>query len=158
MTNQELFDRAVIYAKEKHKDQTRKDGKTPYISHPIKVAEILREAGYGINYQIAGVLHDTLEDTDATEDEILVFGEDVLEAVKLVTRPDGMDENEYVAKILENPIAKAVKNADKIHNMQDIKNCGDPVWGRKYAEKVKNYYYGKFSLELDDAIDAVIRG
>lgn len=158
MTNQELLVQAVAYATQKHKGQTRKDGLTPYIGHPLKVAEILRETGYGINYQIAGVLHDTLEDTDAAEDEILVFGEDVLEAVKLVTRPDGMDEREYVAKILENPIAKAVKNADKIHNMLDIKNCGDPVWGRKYAEKVKNYYYGKFSLELDDAIDAVIRG
>ena len=156
MIDSELFDKAVAYATDKHTGQTRKDGITPYISHPLKVVELLKDAGYDVNYQIAGVLHDTLEDTDATEDEIRAFGEDVLEAVKLVTRPDGMDESEYVAKILENPIAKAVKNADKIHNMYDIKNCGDPVWGKKYAKKVKSYYYGKFSAELDEAIDAIM--
>ena len=155
MAEQKLFDKAVEYATKKHEGQTRKDGVTPYIGHPLKVAAILKEAGYGINYQIAGVLHDTLEDTDATEEEIRAFGEDVYEAVSLVTRLEGMDELDYVAKILENPMAKAVKNADKIHNMMDLQNCGNPEWAKYYANKVKHYYGGKFSKELDDAIERV---
>lgn len=156
MSEQELFSKAVAFAAEKHSKQTRKDG-TPYICHPLKVAELLKEAGYNLKYQIAAVLHDTLEDTDATEEEIREFGEDVFEAVRLVTRPDGMDEEDYVAKILENHMATAVKNADKIHNMWDVQNCGDFEWGKKYAEKVKRYYEGKLSGALDKAIGKAIR-
>ena len=64
--------------------------------------------------QIAAILHDTLEDTDATEADIKEFGDDVLEAVKLVTRAKGADETEYVKNILKNNMAATVKNADRI--------------------------------------------
>ena len=154
ITEQEIFSKAVAFAAEKHKTQTRKDG-SPYIYHPLKVAELLKEAGYGVDYQIAAVLHDTLEDTDATEDEIRAFGKDVFEAVHLVTRPEGMPEEEYVAAILENRMASAVKNADKIHNMLDVMRCEDREWAKNYAEKVKKYYHGKFSSVLDKVITEV---
>ena len=78
---------AIVFASLKHAGQKRKDG-SPYIYHPLHVAEMLKNSGYGINYQIAGILHDVLEDTDATEQEVAVFGDDVLNAVRLVTRPD----------------------------------------------------------------------
>ena len=152
---QYLFNEAVAYAARKHVGQTRKDG-TPYIYHPLKVAELVKEAGYDLKYQIAAVLHDTLEDTDATEDEIGKFGEDVLEAVRLVTRPEGMDEAEYVAKILENHMASAVKNADKIHNMIDLRTCGNPEWAKRYTQKVRKYYDGKFSAALDIVISDIV--
>lgn len=97
MSEQELFSKAVAFAAEKHGKQIRKDG-LPYICHPLKVAELLKEAGYDLKYQIAGILHDTLEDTDATEDEIRAFGEDVYESVYLLTRPEGVGEDEYVKK------------------------------------------------------------
>lgn len=155
MTENELFSKAVAFATEKHMGQTRKDG-TPYINHPLTVAKLLKDAGYGVEYQIAAVLHDVLEDTDATEEEVKVFGEDVLEVVKLVTRPEGMDEDVYVSAILKNPIAKAVKNADKIHNMQDLVNCGNRKWAVYYAQKVKKFYSGKFSIELDQAIEEAL--
>ena len=155
MTENELFSKAVAFATEKHMGQTRKDG-TPYINHPLTVAKLLKDAGYGVEYKIAAVLHDVLEDTDATEEEVKVFGEDVLEAVKLVTRPEGMDEEVYVSAILKNPIAKAVKNADKIHNMQDLVNCGNRKWAVYYAQKVKKFYSGKFSIELDQAIEEAL--
>ena len=61
-------------------------------------------------------------------------------------------EDDYVQAILQNPMAAAVKNADKIHNMMDVANCGNREWGRTYVQKVKKYYEGKFSKELDLAI------
>ena len=153
MQEPELFARAIGLAAERHANQNRKDG-TPYIYHPLKVAELVKDAGYGLRYQMAAVLHDVLEDTETTEEELTLFGEDVLEAVKLVTRPEGADEEKYVTAILSNPMAAAVKNADKISNMNEIGNCGNKSWGRYYVNKVKKYYGSRFSLELDQAIEA----
>ena len=152
MNKSELFTKALILAAKKHAKQTRRDG-TPYIYHPLKVAELVKEAGYDLSYQMAAVLHDTLEDTDTTEEELMEFGEEVLEAVKLLTRPEGADEEEYVQKILANPMAKTVKNADKISNMMDVVHCGDRSWGFYYVDKVTHYYKGRFSEELDQAIE-----
>lgn len=155
---------AIVFASLKHAGQKRKDG-SPYIYHPLHVAEMLKNSGYGINYQIAGILHDVLEDTDATEQEVAVFGDDVLNAVRLVTRPDGMDELLYVDNILKDPIATAVKNADKIHNLQEAVFSG-PMDGkskkacrfaRMYVKKADKYYRGKFSQLLDDLIDECLK-
>lgn len=144
----EMLAKAIAFAADKHKEQTRKDG-TPYIYHPLRVAELVKDAGYDIRYQVVAVLHDVLEDTDATDEDVRVFGEDILEAVKLLTRPEGAKEEDYVAAILLNPMAAAVKNADKINNIQDTVHCPDREWGRRYVEKVKLYYGGKFSDKLD---------
>jgi (p)ppGpp synthase/HD superfamily hydrolase len=160
-TDNNRLTNAVIFAAEKHAGQSRKDG-TAYIYHPMHVAEILKDAGYSVEYQIAGVLHDVLEDTDATEEEVACFGEDVLHAVLLVTRPDGMDEDVYVDRIITDPIAKAVKNADKIHNLQEAvssvrasenRNKQSLRFAQYYLKKSKQYYKGKFSRELDALID-----
>lgn len=151
MTEHGLFAKALSFAAEKHVGQTRRDG-SPYVYHPIKVAELLKDAGYDLNYQIAGLLHDVLEDTDATEDEVKAFGEDILAAVKLVTRPEGMNEDAYVEAILQNRMATAVKNADKIHNMNDIITAPDKEWAKRYVQKVKKHYSGKFSEALNKAI------
>ena len=85
-------------------------------------------------------------------EEIKVFGDDIYEAVKLLTRPDGMDEEEYVRRILENPMAAIVKAADKIHNMREAATCDDKEWVKRYVSKSKKYYYGKFNEAVDDAI------
>jgi len=65
------LDAALQFATEKHAGQTRIGGE-PYISHPVSVAKMLREEGYDEEYQIAGLFHDLLEDTDATYEEIAV--------------------------------------------------------------------------------------
>ena len=154
MTEQEKFARAVALAAEKHKNQTRRDG-TPYIYHPMKVAEIVKTAGYGIPYQITAMFHDLLEDTDATEAQIGAFGEDILTAVKLLTRPEGIDETEYVAAICANPIACVVKAADKINNLWDSVFFAKREWARKYMKKSVTYYEGKFCPAVDRSIEEV---
>ena len=152
--DKELYLKALTFASEKHKMQERRDG-SPYIYHPMKVAELVKEAGYGLKYQITALLHDVLEDTDATEDEVREFGESVLEAVKLLTRPEKTEEIDYVEGILENKIATVVKNSDKMHNLWDSMFSDDKRWSRKYLKKAQKYYKGKFSEALDNIIKTV---
>lgn len=151
---------AIVLAAQKHAGQTRRDG-TPYIYHPLGVAELLKNAGYGIDYQIAAIFHDLLEDTDTQPKELEAYGSQIVSAVQLLTRIKGMDENEYVADILQNPIAAAVKNADKIHNLYGVAFNGmpgttrdesDKTWGVRYLIKSKKYYEKRFSPALDNAL------
>ena len=72
---------AAVFAAKKHGEQKRKTGE-PYITHPIAVAEILMQIGMDADTVSAGLLHDTLEDTDTTEEEIAtIFGKEVGEMV-----------------------------------------------------------------------------
>lgn len=151
MNDSILFSKAVHFAAQKHETQTRRDG-SPYILHPLKVAEIVRDSGYDIRYQIVALLHDILEDTDATEEELLFFGQDICEAVKLLTRLKGMDEAEYLAKIFDNHMATIVKAADKLHNIWECSHSDNIHWASKYIDKSQKYYRGKFNKAVDDSI------
>lgn len=143
------IEKAYEYARKKHKGQLRKDG-TPYIEHPIRVSGMLRDSGFGEEYQIAGLFHDLLEDTDATDEEILALSnEAVLKAVKLVTKYDGYDEHAYIENILLDPIARAVKNADRIDNLRDSIHA-DTSFCRRYLKDTEKNYLGRFSSELDE--------
>ena len=114
----ESYKLALEFAKAKHKGQKRIGG-DDYITHPIAVSEIVKNQGFDENYQIAALFHDLLEDTDATQEEILRYGnQEILEAVKLLTKEKGYDMAEYVSSIKQNPIAFAVKAADRLHNLQ----------------------------------------
>ena len=62
----------IEYMKQKHEGQLRKQG-TPYFMHPLEVSNILKTKGFDENYQIAGLFHDLLEDTDTTYEEILAL-------------------------------------------------------------------------------------
>lgn len=144
------FDKALEFASKKHEGQFRVGGK-PYISHPFEVAKILKEKGYGEDYQIAGLFHDLLEDTDATEEEILSFSnENVLNAVKLLTKEEGYIMDEYVNRIKNNPIAKAIKAADRLHNLRCASVC-DENFKRRYILETIDYYLD-FSNDIKDAL------
>ena len=85
----------------------------------MAVADILKKESYDIEYQIVALFHDLLEDTNATEDEIRsIAGEEVLQAVKLLTKEKGYDMQTYVTRIRQPPIASAVKGAARLHNLR----------------------------------------
>lgn len=151
-----LFSKALEYAAKMHRKQTRRDRVTPYILHPIAVSEIVRSWGYDVRYQVVALLHDTLEDTKAKEEEILEFGEDILEAVKLLTKSEDMkaeDEGVYLDSLIINDMAKVVKAADKIHNMREVMLTDDKEWAKRYIAKSRKYYYGRFGARVDTAIE-----
>ena len=109
----DLVKLADQYAEEKHSGQTDKAG-LPYIGHPRAVAAKLS----GETEKIVALLHDTVEDTDATIEEIrALFGDEAADAVQCLTHEKGVPYMEYVARIRENPLARKVKMADLTHNM-----------------------------------------
>ena len=148
---QEKFEQALAFATEKHRGQYRIGGE-PFISHPIEVCRLVQEKGYGLDYQITALFHDLLEDTDATEEEILhLGGADVLEAVKILTKEPGYHMPSYIAGIKSNPIAFAVKAADRLHNLRSAKKT-NAQFKRKYIRETQEWYTD-FSKEICDALE-----
>jgi (p)ppGpp synthase/HD superfamily hydrolase len=108
---------AIIYATQAHGDQTDKQGQ-PYILHPLRVMLALAKQHAPIEAQMAAVLHDTVEDTDATLEEITArFGPVVAEIVDAVSRRDGEVYIEFIHRAAENPLARGVKRADISDNL-----------------------------------------
>ncbi len=96
-----------------HKEQVDKSG-MPYVFHPFHLAEQMETE----DTIIVALLHDIVEDTDCTIEDLakMGFSKPVTDAVALMTHTEGVDYMDYVGKIKENPIAKAVKLADLRHN------------------------------------------
>jgi GTP diphosphokinase / guanosine-3',5'-bis(diphosphate) 3'-diphosphatase len=120
---------AAHFAAEKHKNQRRKDTeKTPYINHPLALANVLAvECSIDDVEVICGaLLHDTIEDTNASKEELLEnFGENITRIVLEVTDDKALDKMERKeAQVAHAPHisdqAKLVKLADKISNLRDI--------------------------------------
>lgn len=127
---------ATNFAAIKHKDQKRKDPEgTPYINHPVGVAYILTKAGIDDVEVIQGaILHDTVEDTDTTLDEIEAeFGKAVRDIVDEVTDDKDLEKMERKrlqivhAKTASNK-AKLVKLADKLYNLRDLERTTPRGW------------------------------
>lgn len=104
--------KAMTIAYNAHHGQVDKCG-APYILHPVHLAEQMKD-----EYSCcAALLHDTVEDTSVTLEELAeFFPPEVVEAVRLLTHDKDTDYDEYVLAVRENPIAKAVKTADLTHN------------------------------------------
>ncbi len=105
---------AIIFATERHRGQTDKAG-APYILHPIRVA--LRMPS--VEGQLAALLHDVIEDTGVTADELRRHGlpEPVVETVALLTKTKGDSYETFVGRIAGHPLARAVKLADIADNL-----------------------------------------
>ena len=130
--------RAMALCFEAHKEQKDKSG-MPYVFHPFHLAEEMETE----DETVAALLHDVAEDTDITLEEIgeMGFSEAVMEALRLLTHEPGTPYMEYVRKIKENPVARAVKQADLKHNsdLTRLDNVDEKALKRveKYKEALK---------------------
>ena len=128
----DLIERAYRYADGKHKDQLRKSGE-PYIIHPLAVAEIVAEIGLDSDAIAAALLHDCLEDTDASFEEISrLFGETIAELVEGVTKLTRVQYSTMEEQQMENlrkmfmAMSKdirviLIKIADRLHNTRTLR-------------------------------------
>ena len=114
MNELELLERAIGIAVEAHRGQKDRYG-APYISHPIRVMERLHNP----TEKIVGILHDVVEDTDWSFDDLRKegFPQNVLAALDCVTKREGEAYEDFVKRSASNPLAKAVKLADLQDNM-----------------------------------------
>ena len=171
MNQARLLD-ALDFAAEKHKGQRREDaGASPYINHPIAVARLLAVIG-GVTCEdiiLAAVLHDTIEDTSATPEELLErFGEAVTAIVLEVTDDKKLDKADRKRLQIEHapqisPGARQVKIADKTANLTDL--AADPPDGwsterkREYVEWSAKVVEGcrGVNAQLESAFDDAMR-
>ncbi len=150
MLENKKVQRALDFATQKHKGKKRKGG-NDYITHPIAVCEMVKKQGYGEDFQIAALFHDLLEDTNATQKEILEYGnQNVLSAVKLLTKEKGYDMQKYIEGIKGNQIAFVVKCADRLHNLQCAIDT-DEEFKRKYILETIDWYLD-FSQDIKNQV------
>lgn len=136
VSNLEVIFSALKFSADKHRMQRRKDAVSPYINHPIEVAELLiRVAGIrDTDTIVAAILHDTVEDTATTSAELKTeFGEVVSSLVMECTDDKSLPKQERKRLQIEHaphksPKAKLVKIADKICNIKDISHNPPPDW------------------------------
>ena len=163
-----LIDRAVEYANAKHKYQKRKDG-SPYIIHPLAVAEVIAEMGLDMDAILGALLHDCIEDTDASHEDIeKLFGTTVAELVEGVTKLTRANFSTSEQAQMENlrkmfmAMSKdirvvLIKIADRLHNMRtmqyqtpekQVKKCRETM--DIYAPLAHRLGMQKIKWELED--------
>jgi RelA/SpoT family (p)ppGpp synthetase len=148
--DEELLNRAYVYAMHKHGAQKRASG-DPYFSHPLEVAAILTDLKLDDSSIVVALLHDTIEDTAATRDEIdtlfgpsigrLVEGVTKLQRLELVSREAQQAENlrKLLLAVAEDVRVLLVKLADRLHNMRTIEHIPEEKRGR-IAEETMDIY------------------
>lgn len=147
-----IIEKAFQFALNKHEGQFRKGTDTPYITHPFAVGMILKHYQYSDAVIAAGILHDTLEDTETTQNELLeVFGKEVLELVQATSEEDTSlsweDRKQHTIDELPFKTSDqlAIIIADKLHNIRsiqdDVNKLGEVVWDRFNREKSKQAWY-----------------
>jgi (p)ppGpp synthase/HD superfamily hydrolase len=163
--------RAVAFSAAKHRNQRRKGAEAfPYINHPLEVAEMLASvAGIrDIDTLVAAVLHDTIEDTDTSGEEIeTLFGRKVRAVVEEVSDDKKMPKEQRKklqaerAPGLSNP-AKLIRIADKISNIQELMHSPPQHWStqrrREYLEWARSVVDGCLGVneELERRFNEVI--
>lgn len=163
---------ALQFAAMKHATQTRKDAEyTPYIIHPIGVANHALSVGKITDHEIlmAALLHDTVEDTQTTFDELKIqFGAAVMEYVREVTDDKALPKEKRKALQIEHaqhtsPGATIIKLCDKWYNLNDLLNNAPQDWPR---ERVQEYFswadavvqaLPKVNTPLEDSVAEIVK-
>lgn len=153
MNKMELLLEAIYFASNKHKNQRRKDSlKTPYINHPIEVCFILSNCGItDEKILMAAVLHDTIEDTETTFEELnSIFGEIVTKMVMECS--DEKNSKKECKKQIQiekaNSVcvgSKLIKLADKYSNLSNLINDPPELWSE---QEIKGYFYWCYAIFL----------
>jgi len=157
----DLITNAINFATKKHYGQLRKGTTIHYITHPIDVMQILQNEGCSEIVIAAGVLHDVLEDTNTTHEELLkYFGEDIFNLVAAESEDKSKTWKERKQATI-NSLDNATQNikmicfADKLSNLRsmatDLKSVDEKLWDRFKApkEEIEWYYRGVFSKMND---------
>lgn len=149
--NLQIIRKAYDIAKEKHEGQFRKSG-DPYIQHPVEVAYILSTIHAGPNTIVAGLLHDVLEDTDTTKEELTAdFNKDVAEIVdgvtkisklKYMTKEKALAHNheKLLLAMAKDIRVVLVKLADRLHNIKTIEYHKDIEKRKRIAQETLDLY------------------
>jgi GTP pyrophosphokinase/guanosine-3',5'-bis(diphosphate) 3'-pyrophosphohydrolase len=149
-TDEDLLNRAYVYAMKAHGAQTRASG-DPYFSHPLEVAAILTDLKLDDATIVAALLHDTIEDTEATRAEIdHIFGHEIgalvegltkLKRLELVSREAKQAENlrKLLLAIADDVRVLLIKLADRLHNMRTLEFV-PPASRRRIAEETLDIY------------------
>jgi len=145
--------RAIEFATKAHSGQYRKGTKIPYITHPLNVAKTLIQLECSEPVVIAGILHDTLEDTRVTFDELLeIFGREIADLVNSASEPNKSDwiwENRKAHTLKHLKVASyeqlVLSLADKMDNIMSIREdherISDKMWKRFNRPKEKQQWY-----------------
>ncbi|WP_042349453.1 HD domain-containing protein [Bacillus massiliigorillae] len=152
-----IIEAAQDFATLKHGAQTRKNSKEPYVEHPKRVAQTLKEAGFRDEVIAAGLLHDVVEDTPVTIEDIKEkFGEDVAEIVASHTEDKSLSWEERkkhtISVVKTAPLeVKALIVADKLDNLQSLKQqyeeMGEEVWKAFKRGKEQQAWYNRSVAE-----------
>ncbi len=146
-----LLNRAYVFSMQMHGSQLRASG-DPYFSHPIEVAGILTDLHLDDETIATAILHDTIEDTLTTQEEIVAkFGPSVgrlVDGVTKLSKIEAQTENERAAENLRKFLLAMsddirvllVKLADRLHNMRTLHFIGDPVKRRRIAKETMDIY------------------
>jgi (p)ppGpp synthase/HD superfamily hydrolase len=152
------FVEAVAFAIRVHAKQSRKGGEIPYVAHLLGVASLVLEAGGDEDLAIAGLLHDAIEDTDTTAQDLeSAFGQRVAGIVEACTdahvtpKPEWRERKARYLDHLRSPETPievlVVSRADKLHNARailfDYREVGAQLWSRfKEGPEQQRWYYG----------------
>lgn len=130
----ELTKKAMKLCFAAHKEQVDKAG-VPYVFHPFHLAEQMKDE----NTTCVALLHDVIEDTEYTFEDISVMGfkTEIVDALKLLTHKDDVLYMDYVRNIKSNPIAKAVKLADLNHNSDLSRFAGSTITDKDLKRREK---------------------
>ena len=148
----DIVEKALQTASKSHEGQYRKNTDIPYITHPVAVGMMLLKAGYSEEIVAAGILHDTVEDTPLSLEDIKKeFGANIAEMVEGSSEPDKSlpwkDRKEHTIEFLKTASEeiRAVVCADKLHNIRsiirDFEQIGEEVWKRFNAGKEQQKWY-----------------